>query len=106
MGADMTPEQQTPASVGPKTFKTNDPTNPLHRLADDLQCGRLKIQGVADDVTYALALIERLSAEREVARTIVDEMVGLLAPDQGEMLTAEGRRLFGLASKAQAALGL
>lgn len=54
--------------MDPKTFPTNDPTNPLHRLADDLQCGRLKIQGVAEDVTYALALIECLSAGREGLR--------------------------------------
>lgn len=41
---------------------------------------------------------------RPELKTVVDEMVGLLAPDQGEMLTAEGRRLFGLASRAQTLL--
>ena len=47
----------------PATFPTNDPTNPLHRLADDLQCGRLKVEGVKEDVTYALSTLERQAAE-------------------------------------------
>lgn len=37
---------------------------------------------------------------------VIDELVGLLAPDQGEMLTDEGRRLFGLACRAQSLVRL
>lgn len=35
-------------------------------------------------------------------RTVIDEIVSLTAPDQGQSLTDAERRLFGLASKAQA----
>jgi hypothetical protein len=52
----------------PATFPTNDPTNPLHRLADDLQRGRLKVEGVKEDVTYALSTLERQAAEIERLR--------------------------------------
>lgn len=50
------------------------------------------------------ALSEGKSATEGEVVKVVDEMVGMLAPDQGEMLTIEGRRLLGLASRAQTLL--
>lgn len=41
---------------------TNDPTNPLHRLGEDLQEGRIKDLAVSADVDYALHEIARLQA--------------------------------------------
>ena len=41
---------------------TNDPTNPLHRLGEDLQEGRIKDLAVSADVDYALHEIARLRA--------------------------------------------
>lgn len=39
---------------------TNDPTNPLHRLARDLERGLITPADVAEDVDFALSEIERL----------------------------------------------
>ena len=58
-----TPDIAGLSNRDPATFPTNDPTNPLHRLADDLQRGRLKVEGVKEDVTYALSTLERQAAE-------------------------------------------
>ncbi len=68
----------------PATFPTNDPTNPLHRLADDLQRGRLKDEGVKQDVTYALSTIERQAAE-------IERMRGALRNIQIEAEREDGR---------------
>lgn len=52
-----------------REFPINDPTNPLHRLGDDLAEGRIKDLAVSSDVAYALKRIAELenalSAERE-----------------------------------------
>jgi hypothetical protein len=58
----------------PATFPTNDPTNPLHRLADDLQRGRLKVEGVKEDVTYALSTLERQAAENKRLRVALERI--------------------------------
>ncbi len=63
-----TPDIAGLSNRDPATFPTNDPTNPLHRLADDLQRGRLKVEGVKEDVTYALSTLERQADEIERLR--------------------------------------
>ena len=45
---------------------TNDPTNPAHRLADDLQRGRFKDAAVATDLAWTLAMCDHLSGWRSI----------------------------------------
>ncbi len=72
-----TPDIAGLSNRDPATFPTNDPTNPLHRLADDLQRGRLKVEGVKEDVTYALSTLERQAAAIERLREALEEIKAL-----------------------------
>ncbi len=74
-----TPDIAGLSNRDPATFPTNDPTNPLHRLADDLQRGRLKVEGVKEDVTYALSTLERQAAEIERLREALQSLIDSLA---------------------------
>lgn len=51
-------------------FPTNDPTNPLHRLAKDIITGRIKDASISADVAYALARVAALEEGMDQARDL------------------------------------
>lgn len=57
------------AAEGSREHPTNDPTNPLHRLADDLQRGHFHHPEIAADVDYALRLIALLTTAQKETTT-------------------------------------
>lgn len=81
-----------------RELPTNDPTNPLHRLGDDLAEGRIKDMAVSADVAYALRRIteleDALSAEREEheeAEETIEACQRLIA-QHWDTITAERER--------------
>lgn len=72
----------------------------LARVWTKVEAIRAK-EAAKPDFRLASAEPDRAEGGEGDLQSTINEMVGLLAPDQGYGLTAEGRRLFGLASRAQ-----
>lgn len=81
----MTPDKEHNALAD---FPINDPTNPAHRLADDLRRDRIKDTAVARDIAQVLSALQAAEAELETLLHTPKPV----DPDMAAMFVAETER--------------